>query len=214
MHSRLPLCPIFHLLVLIGCTFILSDFFAPPLAAQITGNVFVDYNADGLRQNTPGTFVEPGVSGVTVTAFGLNNAVLATGTTGSTGNFSLPVATGTPARIEVTNLPPGLQPGPVGTGSATTVSFVTSPATVGIGLLSPADYCNANPSLALPCYVNGNPEGGGTAGTGPALVTFPYYSPTYPMAKVPTMDSSISARVPWSPSGHDSGRSRLAAWNR
>jgi hypothetical protein len=166
---------------LVGGVFLFASLLFSPLAAQISGNVFVDYNADGQRQNTPGTFVEPGVSGVTVTAFGPNNIVLATATTAGTGNFTLSIVPGLATRLEVTNLPAGLQPGPVGTGvtgSLTTVAFVTSPATVAIGLVSPADYCNANPSLALPCYINGDPAGGGTAGLGPALVTFPYFSPT------------------------------------
>jgi hypothetical protein len=54
------------------------------------------------------------------------------------------------------------------------VQFVTSPAAgVSLGLASPQDYCQNNPFLVMPCYVNGDPLGGGSAGTVDVLVSIP-----------------------------------------
>lgn len=51
---------------------ILSTFFLLlvicSVQAQISGVVFRDYNANGTRENTT-TFTEPGVQGITVTAY-------------------------------------------------------------------------------------------------------------------------------------------------
>ena len=38
----------------------------------------------------------------------------------------------------------------------------------------PEDFCTQNPRMATPCYVNGNPTGGGNSGGYNSLIGFPY----------------------------------------
>lgn len=68
--------------------------FALNLHAQISGVVFRDYNGNGTRQNTSGTFVEPLVSGVIVTAYNANDVIVASYTSVATGtsNYTIPTS--------------------------------------------------------------------------------------------------------------------------
>ncbi len=136
----------------------------------ITGTVFTDYNDNGLRgpADTP-------VQGVTVTAYDSTGAVVgAPDVTDATGAYSLNIPDGTPVRIEFTTIPGNLRPGAFGRDSGTTVQFVTAPAAgVDMGLANPQEYCQNNPYLVMPCYINGDPLAGGTAGTLDVLVSIP-----------------------------------------
>lgn len=58
--------------------------------AQISGSVFRDFNGNGTRQTTSGTFVEPLVSGVVVTAYNSSDVIVASYTT----TYTLPNAAG------------------------------------------------------------------------------------------------------------------------
>ena len=62
--------------------------------AQISGLVFRDFNGNGTRQNTSGTFVEPLAPGVIVTAYNGNDVILASYTSIGTGasNYTIPVS--------------------------------------------------------------------------------------------------------------------------
>lgn len=87
----------------LAASFVLA--FAFNVQAQISGLVFRDYNGNGTRQNTTGTFVEPLVPGVIVTAYGANDVILASYTTTGTGtvsNYSIP-ETGTYNGIKGSN---------------------------------------------------------------------------------------------------------------
>ncbi|GAB4050591.1 SdrD B-like domain-containing protein [Spirosoma litoris] len=158
----------------------------PGLGQTITGTVYRDFNSDGVYASIPasGTYSygEPGVGGVTVTAYNAAGAAVAT-TTSSTvaaslGTYTLTVGNTSPYRVEFANLPTGYFDGPRGTGSGTSVQFVaSSPASnVNLGINYPTDYCQAAPSFFVPCYVNGDPSGGGSSGTQGVLVTLPYSS--------------------------------------
>jgi LPXTG-site transpeptidase (sortase) family protein len=139
-------------------------------ANTISGTVFTDYNDNGIRGAG-----DTGVSGVTVTAYNAAGAVVATTVTDATGGYTLAIPNGTQVRIEFTGIPATLRPGAFGRDSGTTVQFVTSPAAgVDLGLSKPDEYCQNNPFLVMPCYVNGDPLGGGSAGTTDALVSLPY----------------------------------------
>ena len=120
-----------------------------PLTGVITGLVFRDYDADGARDS-----LEPGVAGVTVTAYDTAGTAVATTTTNSAGAYTLTgLSDGTQYRLEVTGLPGYLQPGPAGTNCRTTVNFATSPATgVGVGVANPGEYCQNNPYLVTNRY--------------------------------------------------------------
>ncbi|NOT63831.1 MAG: hypothetical protein HOP19_26750, partial [Acidobacteria bacterium] len=162
-----------------------SNYFAAKLgmpslafASTISGNVFRDYDGDGVDDGAH----EPGVSGVEVRAYDSTGANVTTGgvvTTGSTGNYSITTTNaGTgPYRVEFT-LPSALsylQSGPRGTGSGTTVQFVTGAAitNANLGLVDPAKFAvEANPDTVTTCFVYG--EFNGAAANDPALVRVPH----------------------------------------
>ncbi len=138
----------------------------------VSGTVFTDYNDNGMRGSG-----DTGVAGVTVTAYDSTGAVVGIPViTNPTGGYTLPISNGTPVRLEFTNIPSGLSPGAFGRDSGTTVQFVTSPAAgVDMGLSKPDEYCQNNPFLVMPCYINGDPLlAGSTAGTASVLYSIPY----------------------------------------
>jgi hypothetical protein len=71
---------------------ILGCLFTVDLKAQISGTVFRDFNGNGVRENTTGTFVEPLAEGVIVTAYSASDVILASYTTTSDGapNYVIP----------------------------------------------------------------------------------------------------------------------------
>ena len=137
----------------------------------ISGTVFTDYNDNGMRGSG-----DTGVAGVTVTAYDATGAVVATSTTDGLGNYTLSIPNGTQVRVEFSSIPTNLRPGAFGRDSGTTVQFVTSPAAgVDMGLSKPDEYCQNNPFLVMPCYINGDPlAAGSTAGTASVLYSIPY----------------------------------------
>ncbi|MGA9349661.1 MAG: GEVED domain-containing protein, partial [Anaerolineae bacterium] len=80
---------------------------------QISGHVFRDYDADGANDAN-----EPGVAGITVTAYDVTGLAVASDTTDANGDYTLAGLIQTEVyRIEFTDLPSYLQPGPCGTDS-------------------------------------------------------------------------------------------------
>lgn len=171
-----------------GGLLLIGALLTTPAAAQITGTVYRDFNADGIRSYTAAAPLagEIGVGGVTVTAYTANNVVVGTTTTSSAtatqGQFSLTPSAAGPYRVQFSNLPSGYFAGPKGAQSGTAVQFVNATtlpvsATLNFGINYPADYCQANPNLIVPCYVNGNPtDSTGTAGGRNVLVSLAYNS--------------------------------------
>lgn len=136
----------------------------------ITGNVFTDFNDNGVR----GAGDLP-VAGVLVTAYNATGATVDSDTTNSSGAYSLTIPNGTQVRIEFSGIPSGLEPGAFGIDSGTTVQFATSPAAgVDLGLSQPSDYCQNNPFLVMPCYINGDPLVAGSVASQTAIVSIPY----------------------------------------
>jgi hypothetical protein len=151
--------------------------------AQVSGVVYKDFNGDGVRSYTVATPLagEIGIGGITVNLYSSTGLVAttttssATGTAAGTYSFTAGITSGTIYRVEFVNLPTGSFDGAKGTNSGTSVQFVTAPSTTAsLGINDPADYCQAIPNFFIPCYVNGNPTGGGTAGPEGVLVTLPY----------------------------------------
>ncbi len=156
--------------------------------AAITGTAFQDFNGNGLL-DTAGTAgaiaTDKGISGVTVTAYGLNNTSCGTATTGSTGAYSIALTSTTGAcagptyRIEFTTLPALFLPSArstasVGGGTATqsgsATQFVADGATnVNLAANIPCDYCEDNPLLSTSRLVAGS-----ATAAAPAAFTFPY----------------------------------------
>jgi SdrD B-like domain len=148
--------------------------FAPNSHAQISGKVFRDFNANGTQQIS-GAFIEPNVQGITVTAYKSDGTSVTTTTT-INGTYSFSTAqlpSSTKVRLEFTGLATSDYAGAVGSGSATSVQFVTAGAattTANFGINYPSDYSQTDPELATPCYVNGRPAGA----TDDVLVSVPY----------------------------------------
>jgi hypothetical protein len=138
---------------------------------EIQGTVFRDYDADGTIDGT-----EPGVAGITVTAYDGAGTAVATTATNANGDYTLGGLTDTQEyRIEFTGLPGYLLSGPTGADSITTAAFVTSPSTnAHLAVNNPGHYCQSNPELATTCFINGDPLLGGTAASGDVFVSYPY----------------------------------------
>lgn len=134
----------------------------------VTGEVFRDFNSSGVRE-TGGSYNEPPVANVTVTAYDLAGNIVDTTTTDANGQYSLTLPAslnGERVKIEFTNLPNNLQPGThegAGTsGSGTTVQFITGggATTVDLSLSAVGQYCgagtNPQPDVVTSCFVFGD----------------------------------------------------------
>ena len=137
---------------------ILLSGFVSIVNAQITGTVFRDFNANGVKDNSA-TYNEIGVGGVTVKCVGTTG----TGTTTTSsaaatlGQYTLSGCTGT-TRVEFTWTQTGDYSGASGTGNNTSVQFVTSTATnVNFGINYPSDYSQPDPKVLTPVYFAGDP---------------------------------------------------------
>jgi uncharacterized repeat protein (TIGR01451 family) len=148
---------------------------AIPLAYPdaITGVVYRDYDADGVRDSR-----EPGVANITVTAYISTGVAITSATTEADGSYTLNIPANTSVRLEFTGLPDYLQPGPAGPNSATTVAFVdvggAGTTVVDVGLNNPSQYCESNPDLAVSCFI----EADNSTSNLPVVVTYPYTSNT------------------------------------
>ena len=143
-------------------------------AQNITGRVFRDFNANGIQSvSNP---IEPGVPGVTVSAFKDDGTkVGASVTTDSDGSYTILVNSTSEHRIEFTNFPSAYFSGPRGAGSNTSTQFVKGGTTANLGINYPSDYCGTtDPALVTPCYINGTPLSGGNGANEPAIVSIPY----------------------------------------
>jgi len=148
----------------------------PLLHGQISGLVFRDYNANGLRDSTAAYF-EPGVADVQVIVTGaLGNTLLSI--TDDLGHFEANPVDPSPYRVEFVHALPYDFSSPVhvsADGSGGAVQFVmTDTAFLFYGINYPSDHC-ADASLLTPCYVMGNPLDAASAFKEfDAFVKFPY----------------------------------------
>ncbi|ODS84451.1 MAG: hypothetical protein ABS46_03475 [Cytophagaceae bacterium SCN 52-12] len=124
---------------------------------DIKGVVYRDFDANGTRQNTA-TYAEPGVPGVTVTAYAADGTQAAQTTTGADGTYTLDIPAAGDYRVEFTGLQAGDFSGAFGTGSGTSVQFVSGGAeNVNLGINYPAQYSSSkNPKIATSGFINGN----------------------------------------------------------
>ncbi len=136
-------------------------------SADISGELFRDYNLNGLRD-----VLEPGVSGVTVTAHS-DAGLVATTITDANGDYTLTTGAGT-YRVEVIGIPEYLKAGTAiyGTTEALT-SVVNNGATNhNVGLHNPGEYCQANPDILVAKFLK---EGhNGTNQSESAVVRYQY----------------------------------------
>ncbi len=148
-------------------------------AGQTGGTVWNDFNADGVKQ--PGETT--GLAGITVKAYDCNGKLVGTAITDAFGRYTFTglTAASYPIRVEFSNLPTFAGQGTLnGTDGRTTTQFVNSAdCNVDLGVLDPTDYCQTNPKLVIPCYVNGDPlatisNDTTSAGSADAVVSFDY----------------------------------------
>lgn len=138
---------------------------------EFGGIAFRDYNQNGIWESR-----EQGVGDITVTAYDSSNTVKATATTDANGWYTLAgLTSGSQYRLEFTGLPSDLNAGAHGTGATTNVRFITMGADCGVNfaISDPAEYCQANPYLAVPSYTYGN-SAIAAVGSNPGVYTFPY----------------------------------------
>ncbi|MBL8297951.1 MAG: DUF11 domain-containing protein [Rhodanobacteraceae bacterium] len=147
--------------------------------ANISGNVFRDYDADGVADAG-----EPGLGGITVTAYDAAGNSVATATTfdqvcsgagtptaactaantPALGSYALVIASGGPFRVEFTGeAATTFATAAFGSDNLTSVQFVaTSTATVNAGFNNPAQYCAGPtpPAVVAGFFAFGNPTPG------------------------------------------------------
>jgi Secretion system C-terminal sorting domain/SdrD B-like domain len=152
--------------------------------AQISGNVFRDYNGNGLKST-----LEPGVEGVTIKAFNALDVMIASTVSNISGTYTIAIANAIPVRLEFvlysistcgasSNLDFSSTNGAT-YGSA--VQFVIAPAVnINYAINSPQDYTGSIetqiPKLYTSSFVNGDPLPIG-AGTKKAVHAFLYNIP-------------------------------------
>ena len=129
-------------------------------AENLTGVIYHDYNFDGTQ--TTGAFGvdEPGIAGITVTAYcELDNdadpatpgtdATVVADVTDTTGAYTLVVKENYDCRTEVSGWPSHLKPAPSGAGNGTTTQRITVPdggaINQPVGFINPAEYFGADP---------------------------------------------------------------------
>jgi hypothetical protein len=167
---------------------------AGPADAPVTGLVFRDFDADGIRDTR-----EPGERGIIVRAVDRTNAEVET-TTLANGTYSLNVTTldAGPYRIEF-DLPADatwLAEGAHGSSNGTSVQFAVPGGTANFAVHNPDDYCQANPRLITSCFTGGNPlAGNNTTANRPALKSFPYTATGNLASNPPITDEATAAQL-------------------
>jgi hypothetical protein len=134
-------------------------------SAQISGTVFRDFNANGVKDNNA-TYNETFVAGVSVKAFNAANVQLGTTKiTNASGTYSFTVGeipAATAVRIEFSGLATGDFSSTNGAGNGSNVQFVTSPSAVtNFAVNAPDDYWDnaTDPYLLLSVQQKGQRAG-------------------------------------------------------
>ena len=99
------------------------------VSGTVAGTVFRDYSANGVRDA-----LEPGESGIVVTAYDSTGATVGTATSASDGTYTITVTGATDTSVRLGFVIPTvkqgyLQPGPLGAGSALRYSGCCAPRT-------------------------------------------------------------------------------------
>jgi len=126
---------------------------------DLGGNVFRDYNADGVDAGIN----EPPVSGITVHAYDEDNNLVASTILQPDGSYNFPgiFVANSDIRLEFDNFPVYLQSSSAGTNSGTQTQIHTaSTCTADLALANPVEYCQADPDMAASTYVRGNQTSG------------------------------------------------------
>jgi hypothetical protein len=154
--------------------FLLLGFLLTPCIskAQLSGKVFRDINVDGLYAS--GEYPEAGIRVVAYSANGdsITQVTTVAALNGSGDNYSFSGLT-FPIRLEF-RIPNFLYGAKGSVGNSTVQFFTVASSSADFAVEYPSLYCQNDPNIMIPCYVTGNPEGGGTGGSLDAYVSFPY----------------------------------------
>lgn len=144
---------------------------------QVSGNVFLDVNNNGVKSNIGSGHHENGMHGLVVKAYNASGTRLDSTSCDANGNYSLPLANTFPIRLEFINPSNGF-PAKRGAINAGNVQFLSAPSTT-------ADYCVGynsqqstitNPFVVTSASSNGNATAAGVneAGLRQNLFITPY----------------------------------------
>lgn len=146
---------------------------------EIGGNVYEDANLDGVNNDSGGGFEAMKVYIYGCDVSGASVVVDSTFTDANGDYHFTGLTNGDAYRVEFV-FPcyyDFLASAFNGTGSNTSVQFVTAPScSVDLGVANPVDYCESDPGLIAPCFISGDPLGGGTIASADILASFRYSS--------------------------------------
>lgn len=122
---------------------------------EVSGQVWEDWNYDGIRNESQIT----GVEDVSVQLFDDCNNIMETTLTDVSGNYSFTgLDPNNTYRIEFslpTSVDDWAEVTRQGTDNGTTVQFVQPGNCAKLGIADPADYCESNPLMTTTCFVEG-----------------------------------------------------------
>jgi hypothetical protein len=152
----------------------------------VSGTVFRDFNANGIRTTTAPDPIEPGLKDVTVNAYDAGGSY--TATTDATGAYAITGGTG-PYRVEF--ILPAFYYASNGSVSNTTTQFVAAGGTVDLGANYPSDYCQVNPDFVIPQFFNGGTNNSAVQ-TQSTLLKIPYSANTSNTGSLNTTINTVS----------------------
>ncbi|MCB0111857.1 MAG: hypothetical protein KDE53_38295, partial [Caldilineaceae bacterium] len=141
-----------------GVVNLLNENNATLAATPISGQVFRDFNSDGLI-TANGTITDTGVANVTITAYDKAGNNVGSAVTDVNGDYTINPTGDGPYRIEFSDLPEGYAPTTHGTANGTSVQFVNSAAdasTINLGVGYPEEYCQDNPAFCTNMLLAGD----------------------------------------------------------
>lgn len=161
-----------RLLTFKGATLNIEALDPAACANKTGGKVWRDFNNNGLKDSNEAE----GIAAVSVKAIDCNGNVVETVTTDYLGQYTFTNVTpsvSNPIRLEFSNVPAPYKTSATGADNGTDVQFITAAGCgYNLGVNNPVDYCQANPSLTVNCYVTGAYNSG--SGTGLTIVGVPY----------------------------------------
>jgi hypothetical protein len=197
-------------------------------AGVVSGSVFRDFDGDGVRDET-----EPGVGGITVTAYDPAGAVAGIAVSFATlclgpgnpraectalntpaiGSYTLNAGGTGPYRIEFSGWPAYMRPAVQGAGNNTSIQFVPdgNSSNINFALHNPAEYCQQGPDLVTSCYTNGDPQGGGTTAGRYAIVQVPFEPATTGPGDNVYLATGLQVGATWGLAYQRSSRTLMAA---
>jgi hypothetical protein len=177
--------------------------FAAQATADIAGEVFQDFNANGVKDaGGQGVATDVPVEGILVRAFDATGALLGSTSTVADGSYTIPtsLSAGSPVRVEfeiptddpaLAGLEPSFAalPGATGITAGTSVQFATAGSTgVNFAVQRPGEYCQDNPDLVTCLMLPG--DAAGLTAPGPFVV------PTTSLVSENMVEGADSA-LPW-----------------